>query len=139
LRDAAPDMGAYVFSSTAKNPPAFAGLQNTTLFAGNNASLLFFNLSGNDSTQPALSVSTLSGNTTVLPAANLKLSVNCGGSLSLDTCSLSLMPTATKTGSANVTLIATNGYGQNGYGSFIVSVIPPVPVAEDTFQEGGFG
>ena len=131
LRDALPDMGAYEFSNTAKSPPGFSGLQNLTLFAGNNASLAFFNLSGNDATQPALAVSVLSGNTTVLPAANLKLSNNCGGSLALDTCSLSLTPTATKTGSGNVTLIATNGYGQTGYGSFTATVIPPVPVAKN--------
>jgi hypothetical protein len=131
LRDGAPDMGAYEFSNIAKAPPGFSGLQNTTLFAGNDAFLAFFNLSGNDSAQPALAVSVLSGNTTVLPAANLRLSANCGASLSLDTCSLSLMPTGTKTGTANVTLIATNGYGQTGYGSFTVAVIPPVPVAKN--------
>ena len=139
LRDGAPDMGAYEYSSIAKAQPAFGGLQNTTLIAGNNASLAWFNLSGNDSTQPALTVSVLTGNATVLPAANLKLSSNCGASLSLDTCSLSLLPTATKTGTANVTLIASNGYGQTGYGNFTVTVIPPAPVAKNDSQSVASG
>jgi hypothetical protein len=139
LRDGSPDMGAYEFSSAAKAQPGFGGLQNMTLLAGNNASLAWFNLSGNDSTQPVLAVSVLSGNTTVLPTANLKLSSNCGGSLALDTCSLNLLPTATKTGTANVTLVASNGYGQTGYGSFIVTVIPPVPVAKNESESVASG
>jgi hypothetical protein len=126
-----PDIGAYEISNTRKLPPAFGGLQATTLIAGSNASLAWFNLTGNDSTQPAMTLTAISSNTAVLPAANLKLSANCGGSLALDTCSLSLMPTATVTGSANVILSATNGYGQTGYGSFPVSVIPPSPVAKN--------
>ncbi|HSN17375.1 MAG TPA: Ig-like domain-containing protein, partial [Gammaproteobacteria bacterium] len=126
----APDIGAYEISGIQKLPPSFSGLQPLTLIAGNNASLAWFNLSGNDGSQPVLTLSILSSNTTVLPAANLALSSNCGGSLALDTCSLSLTPTATKTGTANVTLIASNGYGQTGYGSIPVTVIPPIPVAK---------
>lgn len=131
LRDVAPDMGAYESSNTFKAPPSFSGLQSLTLIAGANAALEWFNLSGNDATHPALTVSSLSSNPTVLPAANLKLSSNCGGSLALDTCSLSLTPTSTKTGAVSVTLIASNGYGQTGYAGFIATVIPPIPVAHD--------
>ena len=131
LRDAAPDIGAYEVSNTLKSPPTFSGLQTTTLIAGNAASPEWFNLSGNDALHPQLTLATNSSNTSVLPAANLTLSSSCGASPSLDSCSISITPTAMVTGSATVTLSATDGYGQTGYGSFAVSVIPPFPVAKN--------
>ncbi|HEX4300713.1 MAG TPA: Ig-like domain-containing protein [Gammaproteobacteria bacterium] len=131
VRDVAPDIGAYEFSFTQIKAPAVSGLQDATAIAGGSASQQAFNLSGNTGSQPHLGVAVTSSDSSILPAASLTLSSNCGASLALDACSLSVKPTAKGTGTVLVTLSVTNGYGQTGYGSFTQTIIPPAPVAKD--------
>jgi len=134
LRDAGPDIGAYEVSNTPIAIPAISGLRNATAIAGGSASQQAFNLSGNTVAQPHLTVALASSDTSILPAANLTLSANCGASLAQDACSLSAKPTAKTLGTAVVNVTATNGYGQTGYASFTQTVIPPAPVAKDGSQ-----
>jgi hypothetical protein len=126
-----PDIGAYQVSNTPIAIPTVTGLQDASAVAGGSASQQAFNLSGNNASEPRLTVTVTSSDSSIVPAADLSLSSNCGASTSQDACSLSVTPTAKGVGSAAVALSVTNGYGQTGYGSFTQTVIPPAPVATD--------
>jgi hypothetical protein len=131
LRDSQPDIGAFEISSTRVAPPSIAGLQDATVTADTDASLFPFNIAGSTAAPAGLTVSANSSDTSLLPASNIALSSGCGAGTSRATCSLSITPPTDKTGNVTVTVTATDAYGQRGDQSFVLTIIPPPPVASD--------
>lgn len=131
LRDSQPDIGAFEISFTRVAPPSVTGLQDATVTAGASASLFPFNIAGSTAAPAGLTVSVNSSDTSLLPANDIALSSGCGVGTSRATCSLSITPPTDKTGTVTVTVTATDAYGQRGDESFVLTIIPPPPVASD--------
>ncbi|HEX5339329.1 MAG TPA: Ig-like domain-containing protein, partial [Gammaproteobacteria bacterium] len=131
LRDPAPDDGAFEFSFTHIAPPAITGLQDATVYAATGAASYPFNVSGSTLAPAGLTVSVNSSDTSLLPANDITLSSGCGIGTSQAACTLNITPPSDKIGNVTITVIATDNYGQSGYASFVLSIIPPPPVASD--------
>ncbi|MGH8372170.1 MAG: Ig-like domain-containing protein [Gammaproteobacteria bacterium] len=131
LRDTLPDVGAFEISSIRIAPPAVSGLQGATTIAATTAAQYPFNIAGSTLAPAGLTVNVNSSDTSLLPAKNISVSSGCGTGVSQDTCSLSITPPTNKTGSVMITVTVTDAYGQSGYASFALTIIPPPPVASD--------
>ncbi|MGH8400026.1 MAG: beta strand repeat-containing protein, partial [Gammaproteobacteria bacterium] len=131
LRDSFPDVGAYENSYTRIAPPTVTGLQDATVIAATSATQHPFNIAGSVFAPAGLTVSVNSSDTTLLPTKDISISSGCGTGTSQATCSLNITPPTDKTGSVTITVTVTDSYGQLGYQSFVLTIIPPPPVASD--------
>lgn len=131
LRDVLPDIGAYENSYIRIAPPTVTGLQDATVFAATGVGQYPFNIAGSQQAPAGLTVSVNSSDTSLLPIKNISVSSGCGSGTSQAACSLSITPPTDKTGSVTLTVTVTDSYGQLGYQSFVLTIIPPPPVASD--------
>jgi hypothetical protein len=110
-------------TTTVAMSPAVTGLANVSVTIGQNVPAASFTISGTG----ALTVTASSSNTTLLPNAGLSVSSGCNANGAQ--CTLAITPAAGQTGTATVTVTAKDIYGQQGSGSFTVTVngLPPPP------------
>ena len=110
-------------TTTVAMSPAVTGLANVSVTIGQNVPAASFTISGTG----ALTVTASSSNTTLLPNAGLNVSSGCNANGAQ--CTLAITPAAGQTGTATVTVTAKDIYGQQGSGSFTVTVngLPPPP------------
>ena len=108
-------------TTTVAVTPAVTGLANASVTVGQSVSAASFTISGTG----ALTVTASSSNTTLLPNAGLSVSSGCNANGAQ--CTLSMTPAAGQTGTATVTVTAKDTYGQQGVGSFTLTVnsLPP--------------
>ena len=108
-------------TTTVAVTPAVTGLANASVTVGQSVPAASFTISGTG----ALTVTASSSNTTLLPNAGLSVSSGCNASGA--PCTLSMTPAAGQTGTATVTVTAKDTYGQQGVGSFTLTVnsLPP--------------
>ena len=108
-------------TTTVAVTPAVTGLANASVTVGQSVPAASFTISGTG----ALTVTASSSNTTLLPNAGLSVSSGCNANGAQ--CTLSMTPAAGQTGTATVTVTAKDTYGQQGVGSFTLTVnsLPP--------------
>lgn len=97
------DLGTYVSSSAANQPPTISSIANQTVLAGASVGPLSFQVSDPQTAAGSLTVSATSSNPTLVPVANIVL----GGSGSSRT--VTVTPNAAQTGTSTFTLKVSDG------------------------------
>ncbi|HET7674677.1 MAG TPA: choice-of-anchor D domain-containing protein, partial [Gammaproteobacteria bacterium] len=120
-RDSEPDAGSYEFIAA----PTISGLDDVTVTEGESVPPVSFTLSGS----APLTVTATSSNTDLLPASGLTISSGCGSDTSHYNCTLTLAPTANKTGTSTVTVKVADDHGGHDQQSMSFTVNGPTAPA----------